>query len=216
GLWADLTDAEVTQSRNLKVRVIQRSAGEDTWYVDSIALFEEAILWEFSNDDGLTWWPALDIRNNPRGVLIFPNSDAPAPTDPTGLRWRVTGFRPGLHVSALDIRPWYAETEFGLPRREPRVSGGPNIQPTDHSPPIEDDPFFRQWSDPVPQDWYYTYRQLLLLDRQDVPVTPVFRPDVFVNRFELLVSVQHITPPEPYLDLYSETYSRSEERRVGT
>lgn len=207
GLWADLTDAEVTQSRNLKVRVIQRSAGEDTWYVDSIALFEEAILWEFSNDDGLTWWPALDIRNNPRGVLIFPNSDAPAPTDPTGLRWRVTGFRPGLHVSALDIRPWYAETVFGIPRREPGVSGGPNIQPTDHYPPIEDDPFFRQWSDPVPQDWYYTYRQLLLLDRQEVPVTPVFRPDVFVNRFALLVSVQHITPPEPYLDLYSENYS---------
>lgn len=205
-LWADLTDIEVAESRDLKVRLMQRSAGEDTWYVDNLSLFEDPILWEFSNDNGATWWPALDIRNDPNGVLIFPNSMNPAPSDPTGLRWRVTGFRPGLHISALDIRPWYAETVFGIPRREPGVSGGPNVQPTDHYPAIEDDPFFKQWSDPVPQDWYYTFRQLLLLDRQQVPVTPVFKPDTFANPYSLMVEVEHITPPEPFLDLYTETY----------
>lgn len=204
--WIDLTDIEVAQSRDLKVRVIQRSAGEDVWYVDNVSLFEDAILWEFSNDDGLTWWPALGIRNDPNGVLIFPSSGSPVPSDPTGLRWRVTGTRPGLHISALDIRPWYAETIFGIPGREPGVSGGPNIQPTDHYPPIQDDPFFRQWSDPVPQDWYYTFRQLLLLDRQEVPVQPVFKPDVFANPFALTVDIETIVPPPPYLDLYTETY----------
>lgn len=205
-LWADLTDVEIAESRDLKVRVMQRSAGEDTWYVDNLSLFEDPILWEFSNDDGTTWWAALDIRNDPNGVLIFPNSLSPLPTDPTGLRWRVTGFRPGLHISALDIRPWYAETVFGIPRREPGVSGGPNIQPTDHYPPIADDPFFKQWSDPIPQDWYYTFRQLLLLDRQQVSVTPVSKPDTFANPFSLMVEVEHIDPPEPFLDLYTETY----------
>lgn len=205
-LWADLTDIEVAESRNLKVRVMQRSAGEDTWYVDNLSLFEEPILWEFSNDDGATWWPALDIRNNPNGVLVFPNSEDPVPGDATGLRWRVTGFRQGLHISALDIRPWYAETVFGIPRREPGVSGGPNIQPTDHYPPIADDPFFKQWSDPIPQDWYYNFRQLLLLDRQQEPVAPVFKPDTFANPYALLVKVERITPPEPFLDLYTETY----------
>lgn len=206
GKWADLTDVEVSQASRLSVRVVQSSAGEDTWYVDSLALFEDAIKWEFSNDDGSTWWPALDIRNDPNGVLIFPNSIAPAPTDPTGLRWRVTGYRPGLHISSLNIRPWYAETVFGIPRREPGVSGGPNIQPTDHYPDIADDPMFKQWSDPIPQDWYFLYRQLLLLNRTYVPVTPVSRPDIFTNPLSLLVDVQTVTPPPAFLDLYSSTY----------
>lgn len=205
-LWADLTDVEVAQSRNLSVQVIQRGAGEDTWYADNIALFEDPILWEFSNDDGATWWPALDIRNNPRGVLIFPNSLSPSPDDPTGLRWRVTGFRPGLHISALDIRPWYAETVFGIPRREPGVSGGPNIQPTDHYPPIEDDAYFKQWSDPIPQDWFFNYRQLLLLDRQLVPVSPITKPDLVGNAFALLVKVENVVTPPEFLDLYAESY----------
>lgn len=204
--WGDLTDVEVSQLRDLRVRVIQASAGEDTWYVDSLALFDDAILWEFSNDDGATWWPALGVRNDPNGVLIFPNSLTPAPTDPTGLRWRVTGYRPGLHVSALDIRPWYAETVFGIPRREPGVSGGPNIQPTDHYPPIEDDAYFKQWSDPIPQDWYFTYRQLLLLNRETVPVAPIIKADTFANPLSLLVSIEHIVPPPEWLDLYAETY----------
>jgi len=204
--WADLTDIEVAQSRQLSVRVVQSSAGEDTWYVDNISLFEDPIKWEFSNDDGATWWPALDIRNDPNGVLIFPNSLAPVPTDPTGLRWRVTGYRPDLHISALDIRPWYAETVFGIPRREPGVSGGPNIQPTDHYPDIEDDAYFKQWSDPIPQDWYFVYRQLLLLNRQEVPVAPIVKPDTFANPFALLVPVETIVQPPAWLDLYSETY----------
>lgn len=206
GKWADLTSIEVAESRNLSVRVIQSGAGEDTWYVDSIALFEDPILWEFSNDDGKTWWPALDIRNNPSGVLIFPNSLEPVPGDPTGLRWRVTGFRPGLHISALDIRPWYAETVFGIPRREPGVSGGPNIQPTDHYPPILEDPFFRTWSDPVPQDWFFVYRQLLLLDHDTKPVEEVFKPDTFANAEALLVDVEIVPTPPDFLDLYADNY----------
>ncbi len=207
GTWADLTDSEVAQSRHLGVRLIQRGAGEGDWFVDSIALYEDPIKWEFSNDDGATWWAALDIRNNPRGVLIFPNSQTPTPSDPTGLRWRVTGFRPGLHISSLNIRPWYAETVFGIPRREPGVSGGPNVQPTDHYAAIEQDPMFKQWSDPVPQDWYFVYRQLLLLERDYVPVDEIIKPDTFANPYSLLVEVEHVVPPEPFLDIYTGDYA---------
>jgi hypothetical protein len=207
GRWADLTSTTVSQQRNLSARLIQEGAGDETWYVDSIALFDDPIVWEFSNDDGATWWRAIDIRNNPRGVLIFPNSLSPTPADPTGLRWRVTGYRPGLHVSSLDIRPWYAETVFGIPHREAGVSGGPNIQPTDHYTKIEEDPFFKQWSQPVPQDWFFTYRQLLLLDHQTVAVEAVVKPDVFLNSMSLLVKVEVEPPPEPFFDLYENNYT---------
>lgn len=206
GLWADLMSIEIAQSRQLSVRIIQQGSGEDTWYVDSLALFEDAIKWEFSNDDGANWWAALDIRNNPSGVLIFPNSLSPVPTDPTGLRWRVTGYRPNLHISSIDIRPWYAETVFGIPRREAGVSGGPNIQPTDHYPPIADDPMFKQWAGPIPQDWYFVYRQLLLLDNQQVPVTPIEKPDTFANPMAALVEIIPEPTIPPFLDLYSENY----------
>lgn len=207
GTWANLTDVEVAQSRHFTVRVIQQGPGQDTWHVDNISLFEDPITWEFSNDDGKNWWPALGIRNDPRGVLIFPNSEEPVPDDPTGLRWRVTGHRPNLHISGLDIRPWYGETVFGIPRREPGVSGGPNIQPTDHYPPIEDDPFFKGWAEPVPQDWYFTYRQLLMLDRQTVPVDAVVKPDLFADPLDVLVQVQHVEQPPEFLDLYSGDYT---------
>jgi hypothetical protein len=206
GTWAAMTDTAITDASQLKVQLIQEGPNEDTWYVDSLALFEDPILWEFSNDQGTSWWPALDIRNNPSGVLIFPNSLTPVATDPRGLKWRVTGFRPNLHISALNIRPWYAETVFGIPHREPGVSGGPNIQPTDHYPPIEDDPMFKQWDLPIPQDWFFTYRQLLALEHAEVPTTPVTVPTVFANLNAFLVDPTQIPTPPAYLDQYGDGY----------
>lgn len=207
GRWVDLTSQEVAQSRQLSVRLVQYGAGKDTWYVDALSMYEDPILWEFSNDDGATWWKALDIRNNPNGVLIFPPLASPLASTPTKLRWRVTGFRPNLHVSALSIRPWYAETVFGIPHREPGVSGGPNVQPTDHYAPVEEDPLFKQWNLPIPQDWFFLYRQLLLLKSPQVPVTPVTKPDTFTDPNRALVPIEIIPPTPLFLDTYNETYS---------
>lgn len=207
GTWAAMTDTALTDASQLKVQLIQEGPNEDTWYVDSLALFEDPILWEFSNDNGATWWPALDIRNNPSGVLIFPNSLTPVASDPRGMKWRVTGYRPNLHISALNIRPWYAETVFGIPHREAGVSGGPNIQPTDHYPPIEDDPMFKQWGLPIPQDWFFTYRQLLALEHAEVPTTPVTVDTIFANLNVLLVDTTQIPVPPTYLDQYGDGYS---------
>lgn len=207
GNWADMAATYITQASQLKVQVIQAGPGEGTWYVDSLALFEDPILWEFSNDDGTSWWPALDIRNNPNGVLIFPNALNPQASDPTGLRWRVTGFRPNLNLTSLDIRPWYAETIFGIPRREPGLSGGPNIQPTDHYPDIEQDAMFKNWSLPIPQDWFFNYRQLLALEHPEVSTTPVSLPTVFANTYALLVPVVTEVIPPALVDLYGDPYT---------
>lgn len=206
GTWSALTASAITQSNQVKVQVVQTGPGQDTWYVDSIAVYEDPILWEFSNDAGASWWPALDIRNKPSGVLIFPNSLAPSITDPTGLRWRVTGYRPNLSVSALEIRPWYAETNFGIPQREPGVSGGPNIQPTDHYPAIADDAMFKQWSLPIPQDWFFDWRRILALQNPTVPTTPVSLPTVFANRYALYVPTVIIPVPPAQVDTYADHY----------
>lgn len=206
GTWGGMTATALTEANQLKVQLVQEGPNEDTWYVDSLALFEDPILWEFSNDNGATWWSALDIRNNPSGVLIFPNSLTPVASDPRGLKWRVTGYRPNLHISALNIRPWYAETVFGIPHREAGVSGGPNIQPTDHYAPIEDDPMFKQWDLPIPQDWFFTYRQLLALEHAEVPTTPVTLPTIFTNLNVLLVDTTQVPTPPPYLDQYGDGY----------
>lgn len=202
--WGDLTSTDVSQSRQVGIRIVQQGAGEDTWYVDSLALFEDPILWEFSNDDGFSYWPALGIRNNPQGVLVFPPT---ASGGLTGLRWRVTGYRPNLHISALDIRPWYGDLVFGMPIKEAGVAGGPCIQPTDHYPPIDSDPFFQQWSGSVPQDWYYTYRQLLLLNHELVDITVQDRLILFANPFSLLIKEDVIPPIPAYVDPYQDVYT---------
>lgn len=204
--WIDLTSDEIATARNLSVRIVQHGPGEDTWYVDSLTLFEDPILWEFSNDDGASWWPALNIRNNPNGVLVFPNDTSHSTADPTGLRWRVTGYRGNLNVSALVIRPWYGETTFGIPHREPGISGGPNIQPTDHYDQVTRDPFFQQWHLPIPQSWFFFYRQLLLLRSPQTPVTPVIKPTVFGDLFRASVPIEVVPPVPPYIDSYTETY----------
>jgi hypothetical protein len=207
GTWGGMSATAVTEASQLKVQLTQEGPNQDTWYVDSLALFEDPILWEFSNDKGTTWWPALDIRNDPNGVLIFPNSLTPVASDPRGLKWRVTGYRPNLHISALNIRPWYAETVFGIPHREAGVSGGPNIQPVDHYPPIENDAMFKQWDLPIPQDWFFTYRQLLALEHAELPTTPVTVETIFSNLNAFVVSTTQIPTPPPYLDQYGDGYS---------
>jgi hypothetical protein len=40
-------------------------------------------------------------------------------------------------------------------------SGGPNLSPLDQYPLVTDDPRFKTWHNPIPQDWWYAYRQAL-------------------------------------------------------
>lgn len=155
----DLTiDTNVGQ---VYARLIQREPSVDTWYVDNISVFEDPIRWEFSNDAGASWWPAFDIRNDPNGVLTFPNSTSSDPAVGRSLMWRVKGFRPGLSVSGVEIRPWYDSLRRGIPHQETIQSAGPNTTPQDHLSAIEDDPWFRAWHKPIPQSWWFLYRQWL-------------------------------------------------------
>jgi hypothetical protein len=133
------------------IRVIQNGIITRTWTVEDFSLFDEGIVWDFSNDGGVTWFPALGIRNDPNGVLRFPTSG-------NSLTWRATGYREDMTVSSIQIRPWF-DWASTTRRRAPRF--GPNVSAYDQYPPIDEDPDFRQWRHPVPRRWWNAYRHLL-------------------------------------------------------
>jgi hypothetical protein len=161
GTWDQIDNVANTDVGAVYARLLQRGSSLDTWYVDNIAVFEDPIRWEFSNDAGASWWPAFDIRNDPNGVLIFPTSTSTNPDVGRSLMWRVKGFRPGLAVSSITIRPWYDSLTRGIPHSETIQPQGPNVTPQDQLNPVEQDPRFKAWHKPIPQSWWFAYRQWL-------------------------------------------------------
>jgi hypothetical protein len=168
----------------MSVRLIQQQVTDDSWDVDNISLFDDAITWEFSSDGGASWHFAYDIRNNPRGVMLFP---PPAEGDGSQLMWRLSGYRAGLHVSALAIRPWYGVHPLGMPPRAGGIGCGPNVAPLDHYDLVERDPRWKAWDLPVPRDWWFLQRQLLIaagglsLPAPAFLPSPVPAPDVVLG-----------------------------------
>lgn len=214
--WEQLDTTIQPLGHAVTVQLIQRAATQDSWYVDTFSAFEDAIVWEFSNDDGETWWPVYDIRNNPRGCFIFPPPVSPTVSSGTKLMWRVTGYRPNLHITDLAIRPWYGAFALGYPNKIPGVSGGPNLSPTDHFALVENDPRWQQWDQPIPQDWFYDYRQMLLAGRKYETVdttTQAQLADTYAQPHAALVGSQEVIPPdngpgpELYEDIYADPYN---------
>ncbi len=148
----------------VRVRLVQEGLASNQWRVDALSLFDESILWEFSNDSGATWMPAHQIRNNPNGVLSFPSPGKQ-------LRWRVSGFREGLSVSSLQVRPWYADR---MHLRTAGVTRGPNISSWDQEPPIDEDPEFKVWSAGVPRSWFLAGRRYPLVSATGEPLDSPF------------------------------------------
>jgi hypothetical protein len=184
GTYDSLAHFLTLNTGRLRARVIQRGTSIDVWDMDTLSLFADPIVWSFSNDGGLNFYNALDIRNNPHGVLIFPEgvvvtaaSGAPAAGSNPGqaLVWRVVSYAPNQKISSLTIRPWYGGLLSGITHRVGLATGGPNRMPYDHYPPIEEDSRFQVWSKPVPQDWYYQFR---ILKRSVDEVVP--RPKVLL------------------------------------
>jgi hypothetical protein len=212
--WSAMDTFVAPLGTTMKVQLIQRGVTDDTWFVDNISLFEDSVVWEFSNDGGVSWWAAYDIRNNPRGVLLFP---PPAQGIGNQLMWRLSGYRPGLHVSALAIRPWYGIHPMGVPPRAAGVGHGPNMAPLDHYALIEDDPRWQAWDLPIPQDWFFLYRQLLLGAGIYIAQPPTVLPVVDADLGNALVvsPPAYVAPPPPvgpppvpqtFTDVYPDAY----------
>lgn len=133
---------------SIRAAVVQKKADADkVWYLEDLSIFEEGLLWEFTNDGGSSWYPAWDIANRPQGVLAFPRGG-------TNLAFRVTALNFNQQVSFVSIRPWYAGLLSGIAPQTGYVHGGPNINPRDDFPEIEQDPNFYPWARPIPRFWF--------------------------------------------------------------
>jgi hypothetical protein len=203
--WISIDVTQPPSGKTVTARLIQKTSTDDTWFVDDISVFEDALIWEFSNDGGASWWPAYDIRNNPNGVLLFP---PPAQGQGNQLMWRLKGYRPGLNVTSLAIRPWYTVYPHGILPRTAGVGYGPNVSPLDHFGPIEADPRWKLPSSPIPSSWYFGIRQALGLQQPPSYPAPDTVPDGFTVGSGLVYSEAESTePPVPtYSDFYIDTY----------
>jgi hypothetical protein len=162
--YDSMTDNRSAMVRpRLRAQVVQSGESTDAWEIDTLSMYYDPIVWSFSNDGGVTWYRALDIRNNPNGVLAFPPSlvvTNPDQKPGQSLVWKVESYAPGATVSSLVIRPWYGGTLSGITHHVGVAGGGPNAMPYDHYSDIRKDSRFQTWNSPIPQDWWHAYRIL--------------------------------------------------------
>lgn len=128
------------------VRLWQTNPSQDEFLVQRLSLFDAPISWQFSVDGGAFWSDSLDIRNNPEGVLTFPEHG-------DRLRWRATVFHPDAEISAMVMRPWYGGL-LGSVTRSATDFVGPNRSVIDDYPDVDHDPLWQQSYDPIPGWWY--------------------------------------------------------------
>lgn len=149
-----------------KARVVQKAPSIDTWYMDTLSMYADPIVWSFSNDGGQRFYNVFDTRNNPEGVFVFPDAQIVGNVNVANnavafgqaLVWRAVAYAPHCRLSSVTIRPWYGGLLSGITHRVGIANGGPNVMPYDDYPPIEQDARFQIWHDPIPQSWYYKYR----------------------------------------------------------
>jgi hypothetical protein len=180
---------------NLKARVVQKTPSVDVWNMDTLSMFADPIVWSFSNDGGYTFWNAYDIKNDPTGVMVFPDSEvvpqsisgSTVPISPgQALIWRAISYAPNSKISSVVIRPWYGGLLSGITHRVGIVNGGPNVMPYDQYSPIEQDPSFQTWHGPIPQDWFYRYRILAQTNNvtQVTAVDTISIPEELMSTYE--------------------------------
>lgn len=205
--WEQVDTSVIPLGTTVTAQLVQQVSTGDSWAVDNISVFDDAIVWQFSNDGGGTWHDAYDVRNNPRGAILFP---PPGQGQGTQLMWQASGYQPGLTVSAITIRPWYVTWPRGIPPRPAGIGHGPNLSPLDQYPAIEDDPHWQMSSGPVPDDWFFAVRQALgiAVPPSDFPGGTAQATSAYSRR---TITWQ---PPAPapggaqtWSDIYTDTYT---------
>jgi hypothetical protein len=206
--WSAIDTFVPPLGATLSWQLIQQGLTRDVWGVDDVSIFEDSIIWQFSNDAGSTWWPAWDINANPSGALVFPPAAAGKGTQ---LCWRVLGYRPNLTVASVAIRPWYSCYPRGVPPRIPGLPHGPNTSHRDTYGPVAEDPYWQVWAGPVPQSWYFTYSQLLQQGTTYVQPQPSPLPSVTLVLGRGLAVPFKASPAGPvtYSDIYADAYTDS-------
>lgn len=175
----------------LRARLVQKGVSSDLWEAERLSVFADPIIWSFSNDGGFTFTEALDIKNNPDGVMLFPPVITATNLNQkpgTSLVWRAVSYRPGSSIAALCIRPWYGGLVSGITHRPGLVPTGPNVNGYDQYGDIHNDSRFQTWNLPIPRDWWYQFQ---IIQRSQI-VTP---GTISVSTDQILLSQSLITNP---------------------
>jgi hypothetical protein len=182
------TQFKTREAQQLSARVVQYGVTNDLWFVDTLSMFIDPIRWYFSNDGGVVFYPALNIRNSPNGALLFPTSTAvvdPSQVPGTSLVWKVVAFAPGCNVSNLVIRPWYGGALSAISHQIGLGGAGPNIMPYDQYSDLRNDARFQAWNKPIPQAWWYQYRTI----RPPTAEPPSTGPDLYLSP-DMIIEVE--------------------------
>jgi hypothetical protein len=92
--------SNATLESSVQVRLEQNGPNVSSWVMQALSAFDSSVIFEVSNDGGLTWMPCNDVRNLHYGVVDFPTAGS-------ALVWRMTAFRYNYVLDAVKIRPWY-------------------------------------------------------------------------------------------------------------
>jgi hypothetical protein len=87
---------------NVYVRVAQAGANRSEWLMHALSVFDDSMLWEFSNDSGASWTTGIGVRNNLNGLVSFA-------TPSNSVKWRCTMYRNNVGIDSIQIRPWYTK-----------------------------------------------------------------------------------------------------------
>lgn len=184
--YEEATSLDTPDTPQLSARIVQYGITNDLWYVDTLSMFIDPIVWYFSHDGGYTFFPALDIRNNPNGVLMFPpatlitdNAQVPG----KALVWKAVAYAPLCNISHLVIRPWYGGVLSAISHQVGVSGGGPNVMPYDQYTDLRRDARFQVWSKPIPQSWWYQFRTIKPPQPDPTPVGPdqMLSPDMIIE-----------------------------------
>ena len=85
---------------SVQVRIEQNGPNVSSWIMQALSAFDSSVMFEVSNDSGLTWMPCNDVRNRRFGVVEFPLPGS-------ALMWRMTAYRHNYVLDAVKLRPWY-------------------------------------------------------------------------------------------------------------
>ena len=144
--WVELEVIHLASSGDvdLQVEIAQiDTAVSEPFAVDMLAIFQNALHWELSNDAGVTFHSVNHGIGDPNAFIRLPAKG-------DQLVVRATALRPGIWIQAFEVIPYYIGQDLrgrGAPTR--RQSLG--VNESDDWRPTADKPLFQIWSRPWPR-----------------------------------------------------------------
>lgn len=147
----ELTRLSVGSDVNLQIEIAQiNTAVSERFDLDMLAIFQNPILWEISNDGGVTYQAVRHGINDPNAHIQLPAAG-------NELVVRATALRAGASVQAFQLIPSYTASPIYSRISESYLERG-GVNELDAYRPTRDKPAFKVWSRPWPRRYSISQR----------------------------------------------------------